>query len=166
MSEQIRKVWKTKTWEDNWNDTIKYTLFKNADLKNEMLIPTEKQSSLKDFISKYFIEDMATDALVIDEDVRIIWSIESNPFVKNSRFIHQKYLVFDIYVKRNQLYTVDAEDRLRARDVAIAKRLRYLLTHKKSVNGITFDFADEFRPMSKAVGYQRLRVVFTYFVTY
>lgn len=165
----IERVWKTRTWEDNWNNVIRRVLFPSTELKSEMLIPATSQSNIKTFITKYFVEDVATDELIIDEDVRILWSIEDNPYVRGSRNVHEKYLVMDIYTKRDKLYGVETgvgADGLKARDVAIAKRIRHLLTRTKSVEHISFYYANEFRMTSRAIGYQRLRITFTYYATY
>ena len=166
LNNGIRRVWKTRTWEDNWNNAIMKVLFTNTDLKNEMLIPPAKQSNLKAFIDQYFVEDVASDKIIINEEVRIVWHIEANPFIRGSANVHQKYLILDIYVKNERLHDVTTTNRLASRDVAIAKRIRYLLTRTKSVENISFEYADEFRLMSKLVGYQRLRLVFFYYATY
>lgn len=165
----IQRVWKDRTWEDNWNNVIRRVLFQSSELKKEMLIPAAHNSNIASFIEKYFVEDVATDQIVIDEDVRIVWRVEGNPYLRGSRNVHQKFLFMDIYVKRDKLYGIEdgiGADGLKVRDAAIAKRIRYLLTRFKSVEHITFEYADEYRLMSKAVGYQRLQVVFTYYATY
>lgn len=165
----IQRVWKERTWEDNWNNVIRRVLFASAELKSEMLIPAAAKDNIKTFITKYFVEDVSTDELVVDEDVRIIWNVEDNPYTRGSKHVHSKHLVMDIYVKRDKLYGVETgvgADGLKVRDVAIAKRIRYLLTREKSVEHISFEFENEYRPMSRAVGYQRLRLAFTYYATY
>lgn len=161
----IQRVWKEVTWEDNWNNVIRDVLFQSQELKDEMLVPAANRNNLRDFITNRFVEDVNTDQLVIDEDVRILWSIEGNPFLRGSDHIHTKYLAMDIYVKRNRLYDVSTEDRMKARDVEIAKRIKHLLLKTRSVCNISFRYSDEFRLVSKTVGYQRLRLVFTYFAS-
>ena len=61
----MRYVEKTKTWDDDWNDVIRTVFFKDEVLKHLMMVP--EGTPIVAFITKYFIEDAAPDALLTKE---------------------------------------------------------------------------------------------------
>lgn len=79
--------------------------------------------------------------------------------------VRLKYLHFDIYVKREAVYTVDS-DRLRRRDQQIAQRLRELLTGNTYAGNLRFRYEDDFDLATKTIGYRRFHITFSYNTTF
>ena len=76
-----------------------------------MLVP--ENTPIVSFITKYFIEDAATDALLTTENVRVNHYDEQGYETGNSNVI-RKYKTFDIYVKESMLYNA-TNDRIKSR---------------------------------------------------
>lgn len=155
---------KTKTWADNWNDVIRTTIFPDERLKDLMLIPDDKRSNIMSFVTEYFVKFPLTDEVVTDHKVRVICSEEESGRMNIPQAV-LKYLVFDIYVKSDELYTAD-DDRLKDRAVLIFERIKYLLTREEYVCQLRFTPYDDFDLASRVIGYRRYRGVFTYKKTY
>ena len=156
-----RYVEKIKTWDDNWNDVIRYEIFQDAELKKQMCVPDKTQ--IMDFILNYFIEDASTDQLLTDEKVRVVHYDEEGLDTSN-KDVFVKYKVFDIYVKKNYLYTATS-DRLKSRCVLIAERIKYLLLKNQYIHGLRFNYKDSYDMWTKTIGYQRYHLVFSYKIT-
>jgi len=52
-----QKVWKTRTWYDNWNNIIRKVLFKDTMLLDLMMIPSSERNNVVTFINRYFVRD-------------------------------------------------------------------------------------------------------------
>lgn len=157
----MRYVEKIKTWDDNWNNIIRDVQFKDDKLKEWMLVPQD--TSIIQFITKYFIKDAAPDALLTTELVRVNY-YDAQGYETNNPNVLRKYKHFDIYVKENMLYNA-TDDRLKSRVNLIAERIKYLLIREKIVCDLHFDFRDEYDLWTKTVGYQRYHLVFAYRVS-
>ena len=156
-----RYVEKEKTWDDDWNDVIRKVFWPDNKLKQLMLIP--ENTAIVPFITKYFIEDAAPDALLTDEKVRIN-HFDTQGYDTGNKNVIRKYKNFDIYVKDDFLYDA-TNDRLKSRTALIAERIKYLLLRDFYVCGLRFEFRDEYSLWTKTVGYKRYRLVFSYRIT-
>lgn len=56
----MRYAEKTQTWDDDWNNVIRTVFFNDYKLKKLMLIP--ENTTVVQFITKFFIHDAAPDA--------------------------------------------------------------------------------------------------------
>lgn len=154
-------VEKERTWNDNWNNIIRYVLFKDAKLKELMLQP--KGTTIDKFVDNYFIEDVNVGEILSNEKVRISY-FDSNPSDTGNKNVKRRFKEFDIYVKSEVDHTV-SRDYLKHRYHAIADRLKVLLHGKKGLYGLTFSFEDSYNMWTKTIGYSRYHVVFSYFTT-
>lgn len=156
-----RYIEKEKTWDDDWNDVIRKVFWQDYKLKQLMLIP--ENTAIVPFITKYFIEDAAPDALLTDEKVRVN-HFDTQGYDTGNKNVIRKYKNFDIYVKDDFLYDA-TNDRLKSRTALIAERIKYLLLRDFYVCGLRFEFRDEYSLWTKTVGYKRYRLVFSYRIT-
>ena len=153
-----RYVEKIKTWDDNWNDIIRTVIFKDTKLKEYMLVP--EGTPIVPFITKYFINDAAPDAILTTEKVRVNY-YDTEGYETGNKNVVRKYKAFDIYVKEEYLYDA-TNDRLKARTQLISERIKYLLLNKFHICGLHFEYKDEFDLWTKTVGYRRYHLVFSY----
>ena len=151
-------VEKTRTWDDNWNNVIRYVIFQNDALKKQMQVP-EKTSIMK-FQTDYFIQDAATDQLLTDELVRVTYCDLQGTSL-GTLYMRQKYKAFDIYVKKTCQFDA-TNDRLKDRCKLIAERLNYILRGQTYICNLRFEYEDEYDMWTKMVGYKRYRIVFSY----
>lgn len=151
-------VEKTHTWADNWNDIIRTVFYKDDKLKELLMVPDG--TSIVNFIDKYFINSAATDELLVDERVRVVYSddIGGNTGNKNVR---RKLKEFDIYVREDVLHNA-TNDRLQSRTKLIAERIKYLLLRDYHVCRMHFEYYDDYDLWTKMVGYTRYHIAFTY----
>ena len=154
-------VEKVRTWDDDWNDVIRKVFWQDYKLKQLMLIP--ENTAIVPFITKYFIEDAAPDALLTNEKVRVN-HFDTQGYDTGNKNVIRKYKNFDIYVKDDFLYDA-TNDRLKSRTALIAERIKYLLLRDFYVCGLRFEFRDEYSLWTKTVGYKRYRLVFSYRIT-
>ena len=129
-----------------------------------MLIPEGSRNNIREFISRYFIEDAMPDAPVVNEDVRVIYYEEEGSKL-GTPHVTKKTLAFDIYVKESQLYNA-TNDRLQRRDKLIAQRLKELLLWKEHVCGLRFQYEDEYHLGARTIGYRRYHLVLSYKTTW
>lgn len=159
-----RRVWATQSWDDNWTNVIARVLFKDTVLLDMMMIPQEDRNNVVKFIKKYFVRDVMPDTLIIDENVRVVYSDgEGSPM--NIPQVRRRYMAFDVYVKHEFLNNYD-NNRLKDRCILIARRIRYLLTRNRNVEGLTFTAVDNFDLGTKVVGYTRHHLIMEYKKTY
>lgn len=151
-------VEKTHTWRDNWNDIIRYVLFKDEKLRELMCLPAD--ITVTQFRDKYFVSDVVANEIVTDEKVRIVYYDDEGRSTrnKNVKFVLKN---FDIFVKEDVLHNA-TRDRLQNRYDLIVERLRYLLTGKWLVQNMHFNFEDDYDLWTKTAGYKRHRAVFSY----
>ena len=142
---------------------IRDVLFPDAVLKDLMLIPARSQGNIKEFIERYFVEDVMPDELITDEDVRVLY-YETEGARLNTPRMKTKYLEFDIFVRNAVLYNATS-DRLQRRDKLIFRRIRELLTGAAHVCNLRFQYEDDFHLGAKTVGYRRYHAVFSYMQT-
>ena len=109
---------KIQTWKDNWNDVIRYVIFKDAPLKELMLIP--ENTSIVNFIDKYFIQNEVGDEILCDEKVRVVY-YDSKGKDTGNKGVRLHYKEFDIFVRDDVLHTA-SDDRLQNRYDLIAER--------------------------------------------
>lgn len=109
---------KQQTWKDNWNDVIRYVLFKDQVLKDLMLIP--EGTSIIDFTSKYFVQDEIASEIITDERVRVTY-YDSRPRDTGNKGVKLRYKEFDIFVRDDVLHNADM-DRLKLRYDLITER--------------------------------------------
>ena len=89
----------TNAWLKEWNYILRNVFFQDTELKELMLVP--EGCKIIPFFDKYFIRAGYTDELLIDEKVRIVYSLitvedSADPNVKKNA------LNFDIYVRSDQ----------------------------------------------------------------
>lgn len=153
----------TRTWNDNWNNYVRYVLFPDTELRELMMIPEADQGNLRQFLAKYFVEDPMSDILVEKQDVIITYYDEKGT-QHGPPQVHKKYKSFDIYVKQEHLYDCDT-DRMRARTKRIAQKIKELLTDVPHRYGLNFTYVDDYSLGTKLVGYVRYHVQFFYYTT-
>lgn len=117
-------------------------------------------TSIVDYIKNYFVEDAATDALLTNEQVRVLY-YDSQGRGSDNKGVFLKYKEFDIYVHESVLHTA-SDDRLKGRDVLIAERLKFLLLNKFHICRLHFQYVDEYDLWTKTVGYKRYHLVLFY----
>lgn len=125
-----------------------------------MLIPQTSRDNIMDFVTKYFIESVAPDAVLTNQNVRVHY-YDTTSSETNNPAVRTKYLNFDIYVKNSELYGAE-EDALLERDRLIFERIRELLTINGLVCDTRFTCFDDYRQVSKQEGYSRYHGVFKY----
>lgn len=125
-----------------------------------MLVPDD--ISIVQFIDRYFVNSAASDELVSNEMVRIVYYDTKGRDIQ--RNVYSKYKEFDIYVREEFLYTA-SEDRLKSRGYLIMERIKYLLLRKFSTCNIHFRYEDDYELWTKTVGYRRYHLVFAYNTT-
>lgn len=152
-----------RTWNDNWNNYVRYVLFPDEELRELMMIPEDDQDDLRLFLAKYLVEDPMSDIIVEKQDV-IITYYDERGTQHGPPQVHKKYKSFDIFVKQEHLYDCD-EDRMRARTKRIAQRIKELLTDKPHQYGLNFTYVDDYPLGTKLVGYVRYHLQFSYFTT-
>lgn len=152
---------KTQTWKDNWNDVIRYVLFKDTLLKELLLLP--EPTTIVQFVDKYFVQDEAGSEILTDEKVRIVYCDTRGKDTGN-KGVRIHYKEFDIFVRDDVLHNA-TDDRLQNRYDLIADRLKYLLLRDRNVCGLHFEFEDEYNLWTKTIGYRRYHVVFSYKTT-
>lgn len=148
-----------RTWEDNWNQVLRYVIFDDPVLMNLMMVP--KDINILDFLKKYWIEDQNGADLLTNEQVRII-SYTSTNGTTGVRKVIPKTKEFDIYVREDVLYGADPIDALRKRTILIKDRQKYLLTNQVYTHHLRFDYVDGMDSWTKMVGYKRYHVIFSY----
>lgn len=152
---------KLQTWKDNWNDVIRYVLFKDSVLKQLMLLPDD--TTITKFVDKYFVQDEVGSEILTDEKVRIVY-YDSRGRDTGNKGVRNHYKEFDIFVKEDVLHTA-TNDRLQNRFDLIAERLKYLLLRDRYVCGLRFNYEDDYNLWTKTIGYRRYHVVFSYKTT-
>lgn len=106
----IQYVHKVHTWNDNWNDIIRYVIFPDPILRKLMCL--DDSITITKFRDKYFINDRATtNEIVTDENVRILWYDNEGRETGNAH-VRNRYKEFDIFVKNDVLYNA-TDDRLK-----------------------------------------------------
>lgn len=154
----MARVEKTHTWKDNWNDVVRYVLFPDEKLKEQMCLP--KDVPIIQFIEKYFIEDENSTEIITNEKVRISY-YDSRGGDTGNKNVRGKYKEFDIYVKDDVLHTA-TNDRLQNRYDLIAERLKYLQLRTPHIYGLRFYYDDEYNLWTKTPGYKRYHLVLRY----
>ena len=156
-----RYVEKTITWDDRWNNVIRYVFFPDEKLKTQMCVP--EGTTINQFIENYFIEDAGTDQLLTDEKVRVAY-YDSKGVGTGNKNVLNHYKEFDIYVQKPQLYNT-TNDRLKSRAKLISERIKFLLLQNQHIQNLRFAYEDEFDLWTKTVGYVRYHLVFSYKTT-
>lgn len=127
-----------------------------------MLIPAG--TGIREFIDRYFVEDVMPDEPVVNESVRVVYyETEGNKL--GSPHVIRKMLAFDVYVKEPALYNASG-DRLKRRDKLIVQRIRELLTGQTHVSHLRFQYEDDYHLGTKTIGYRRYHAVFSYVITW
>lgn len=157
----MRTVEKERTWNDNWNNVIRYVLFRDEKLKKQMLVPDSVR--VNEFILKYFVKDAAADELLVNEKVRIVY-YDRTGWDTGNKNVKLRYKEFDIYVKEDVLYNA-TDDTLKSRANLISERQQYLLTKDDTIQHLRFAYEDDFDMWTKTVGYKRYHIVFSYKTT-
>lgn len=152
---------KEQTWKDNWNNMVRYVIFKDEKLLDLMCLP--KNTSIMQFIEKHFVQIESGSQVLTDESVRILYH-DSEGFSTRNKNVLLRHKEFDIYVRDDVLHTAD-KDRLKNRYDLISERLKYLLINNAQKYGLRFRFDNSFNLWTKTQGYRRYHVVFSYNTT-
>lgn len=123
-----------------------------------MLVP--EGTNVLTFTQKYFIRDNATDELLTNEKVRVVYYDAQGMRTRN-KYVLGKYRHFDIFVREDVEHTA-TRDTLQSRQVLIAQRIKELLLQKKEQYGIRFSYEDEYDLWTKTIGYKLYHIVFFY----
>ena len=159
--EAERYVYKSRTWQDNWNNVVRNVIFPDEKLKQLMLVP--KGTDIAGFTEKYFIRDGSTDELLTNEKVRIVHH-DAQGFWTYNPHVRGKYREFDIFVSEDVEHTA-SDDWLQSRQVLIAERLKYLLLRNRYCEGLRFSYEDEYDQWTKTIGYKLYRLTMSYKTT-
>ena len=148
-------------WSKEWNDIIRYVLFQDEELKRLMKLPDN--ISIIDFIDNYFIRGGSANKVLSNQSVRITYGNVNTTELGNTPYMTDDTLCFEIYVKQDQMHNV-SDDRLEMRTVAIADRLKYLLTKDRYVlDGLyRFRVVAENDMATSTIGYCRYSIAFKY----
>lgn len=130
-----------------------------------MKIDGAGKNDIKIFITKHFIETALPDEPVIDQDVLVYYHDAEGANFGSTSFVRQRYLEFDIYVKKSVQYNA-TDDRMQRRDKLIFERLKYLLTKEKYTCNMRYECIDDFELLSRTIGYSRYHIIFSYKKTY
>ena len=151
-------------WIDDWNKIIRKVIFADEELKTLMKIP--ENTSIINFIDKYFIKAGYTNKLLENEPVRVIYSEVKDDDTKVPN-VKRQMMTFDIYVKIEDLHNV-GEDRLMMRTALIANRLIKLLTKSRYLQetGYRFWVAGDWDLGTRTTGYARYCVAFYFMKVY
>ena len=154
------------SWMNDWNDIIRYVIFPDQQLKSLMRIP--ENTTIINFIDKYFIRAGYTNEVLEKEDVRIVYGDVDSQETKVPNVL-KNVLSFDIYVKTEHLHNA-TNDRLMYRTHLIANRLNELLTKGgtsgKYFGGYRFWPYKEMDLGTRTVGYVRYNISFRYMRVY
>lgn len=152
---------KIKTWKDNWNDIIRYVIFQDTRLKELMMVPQE--TTVLQFIDKYFMELESGSEILTNEAVRILYYDGEGGSTGNKN-VKRHMKEFDIYVREDVLHNA-TNDRLQYRYDLITERLKYLILNYCVEHGLRFKFEDSYNLWTKTAGYRRYHAVFSYKTT-
>lgn len=153
------------SWVREWNSIIRSIIFPDSTLKQLMLIPNN--TTLINFVDKYFIRVGYSDTTLTNEDVRIVYGNIMSKNADNNKAFRQE-ISFDIFVRKEHAHDV-GDDRLMLRGELIQERLRQLLEGRITVNGQ--DTAYKLRVVgmnnlgSSTIGYNRFNITFEYIHT-
>ena len=154
---------KIKTWKDNINDVVRDVVFSDVEFLDYMLIPEDDRENIVKFIDKYFIQNPSPDELMTTEDVRICYGdLAGRSIGKN---MLKKIMFFDVYVKNEHLHDV-GEDLLVSRTDVICQKLKEMLTDRRYVCRINFNYEDDYPLYTKTIGYTRHRILFSYKISF
>lgn len=123
-----------------------------------MLVPAG--TDILTFTQKYFLRDNATDELLTNEKVRVVYYDAQGMRTRN-KYVLGRYRHFDIFVSEDVEHTA-TRDKLQSRQVLIAQRIKELLLQKKEQYGIRFSYEDEYDLWTKTIGYKLYHIVFFY----
>lgn len=154
---------KIKTWKDNLNDVVRDVFFTDTELLDYMLIPQSDRENIIKFQENYFVKDPDPDELITKEQVRVCYGDKEGTSIGKNAL--KKYLVFDVYVKKEHVHDV-SNDMLASRLDYICEKIKEDLTDKKYVCRIDFSYVDDFPLYTKMIGYMRHRIMFSYKITF
>lgn len=119
-----------------------------------------ENTTIIQYITKYFMEAGRTGTPLTNENVRVIYG-ETHAQDTPAPNVKLKELNIDIFVKYEEQYNY-GEDRLLSRDRLIANRILYLLTNQRYNGGYRFWPKDKGPKVSRTVGYARFQLVLNY----
>lgn len=154
-------IYPASSWINEWNDIIRDVIFPDPILRDLMMIPDG--FSIMEFQDKRFVRALYTDAIIINEPVRIIYG--SFQPKELSKYVSNHIMSFDIFVQNEHKHDA-GDDRLMLRAELIAFRLNQLLGHrvvtKKGPTAYDFSCIGESTMGSATIGYSRYNISFTY----
>ena len=147
-------------WTKEFNDIIRYVLFKDDELRTLMMLPEDIK--ILDFITKYFIRAGTVSEPLVNEKVRIVYGNVGTGLADDVHVLRQE-LSFDIYVQQKHLHDAD-RDRLIFRTELIAHRLNELLCdqYDSRLGGYRFRCIGESDMSTGTIGYTRYNISFAY----
>ena len=148
------------TWMREWNDIIRYVIWKDETLLELMKIPAN--TTILSFMDKYFIRGKTVGTPLKDEAVRIVYGTYGTSLGDNAKVLINE-MSFDIYVKEKELHNV-GNDRLMFRTELIAERLNTLLTdqYDTRLGGYRFRCVGQSDMSTSTIGYVRYNITFQY----
>lgn len=144
-------------WISDWNDIVRNIIFKDATLKELMMLP--KTTTIIDFYEKYFIRTGTVSTVLKDETVRINYTMSS--IVTLGERVGRNLLSFDIYVKDKYQHNY-SHDALTCRTELIALRLRQLLLGNRYNGVYRFYDPNEGDMNTSTIGYARYNLTFSF----
>lgn len=151
-------------WTNNWNKIIRKVIFPDYELRSLMKIPGK--TGILQFIDRYFIRAGFTNKLLSDEVCRVVYA-EMQGYETNVPNVRKNIMMFDIYVKEEELHNV-GDDRLVFRTDLIADRIRFLLMKDRYVEetGYRFWDAGDWDAGTRTGGYARKTISFYFMKVY
>ena len=147
-------------WINEFNDIIRYVIFPDAELRELMMLPAN--TSIINFIDKYFMRVGTSSEPLSNEDVRIVYGTVGTGLANDVHVLRQE-ISFDIYVRQKCLHNV-GNDRLVFRTELIADRLNRLLTdqYDERLGGYRFRCIGQSDMSTTTIGYVRYNISFAY----
>ena len=147
-------------WTSEFNDIIRHVIFKDRILRELMMLPED--TTIIQFIDKYFMRVGTSSEPLKDENVRIVYGSVGRGLASDVHVLSQE-LSFDIYVKQTQLHNV-GNDRLVYRTELIADRLNQLLCdqYDERLGPYRFRCIGRSDMSTGTIGYVRYNISFSY----
>lgn len=151
-------------WTNAWNTIIRKVIWPDHELKVLMKMPPK--TGIIQFVDRYFIRAGYTNKLLTDEVCRIVYS-DTQGYETEVPNIKKNLMIFDIYVKSEELRNV-GDDRLVTRLDLISERLLRLLTSERYLQdtGYRFWIAGDWDGGTRVTGYHRKTIAFHYMKVY
>ena len=147
-------------WTTEFNDIIRYVIFPDVRLRMLMMLPED--TTIINFIDKYFMRVGTSSEPLKDENVRIVYGTVGTGLAGSTNVLRNE-ISFDIYVRQKCLHNV-GNDRLTYRTELIADRLNELLDNQYNdlLGAYRFRCIGRSDMSTGTIGYVRYNISFQY----